>query len=532
MERAQFYLLLCTAVTIYASQDSCDRRPDGDIVCETYGESVSIPCARFLLSSDKHYYSYYVKENSTWIAREGPGTLHVAVAMGDNGHRICCHQALQHHAEVCFKLSVLRPPVEVPLVWSPGYSSVPVVGQPFGLTCPLEGNPPLTYTWERYPTIDRQSPPLPLPPTLTFGAGGHSWEVDSFSAQENGFYVCKGSNALGSHSYVNVRHFYLNADKCSQHYQRSANILITGGSPHHHAPLGSTLTLHCTVTPVQRLRPGRPQWWRVRSGDGRDEEEDLPLVTTVQDSYDGETCTWHTSLVIPSVSHETTGQYFCGLDRLKENITVSIKETKSGPSVSLCIGTLLILVSAACVWILSSTQLSHVLGGVAQWAYQEPEATGYLYDVFISSHVEASELAHDQLFKGLEAWSPRGYRVCWHERDFLTGATILQNISEAVQSSRKVVVVLSKRYMESQFCRMELDLALHRMHSSRTRCLIPIALGEGCVPDELKGKITYWPLREAVVKSEEGGREELLRKLTSLIGDPIEVKRSPVCSHG
>ena len=72
--------------------------------------------------------------------------------------------------------------------------------------------------------------------------------------------------------------------------------------------------------------------------------------------------------------------------------------------------------------------------------------------------------------------------------------------------------------MESQFCRMELDLALHRMHSSRTRCLIPIALGEGCVPEELKGKITYWPLREAVVKSEEGGREELLRKLTSLIG--------------
>ena len=107
------------------------------------------------------------------------------------------------------------PPVEVPLVWSPGYSSVPVVGQPFGLTCPLEGNPPLTYTWERYPTIDRQSPPLPLPPTLTFGEGGHSWEVDSFSAQENGFYVCKGSNALGNHSYVNVRHFYLNADSRS-----------------------------------------------------------------------------------------------------------------------------------------------------------------------------------------------------------------------------------------------------------------------------------------------------------------------------
>ena len=71
--------------------------------------------------------------------------------------------------------------------------------------------------------------------------------------------------------------------------------------------------------------------------------------------------------------------------------------------------------------------------------------------------------------------------------------------------------------MESQFCRMELDLALHRMHSSRTRCLIPIALGEGCVPDELKKKITYWPLRGAVVE-EEGGREELLRKLTSLIG--------------
>ena len=78
--------------------------------------------------------------------------------------------------------------------------------------------------------------------------------------------------------------------------------------------------------------------------------------------------------------------------------------------------------------------------------------------------------------------------------------------------------------MESQFCRTELDLALHRMHSSRTRCLIPIALDEGCVPEELRGKITYWPLRGTVVKGGEGGGgggggEELLRKLTSLIGE-------------
>ena len=109
--------------------------------------------------------------------------------------------------------------------------------------------------------------------------------------------------------------------ECSQHYQGTANIHITGGSPRH-VSVNSSLTLHCTVSPVQRLRPGKPQWWRRVGG----REEDLPPgVIVVQDSYDGDSCTWHSTLAIPSVGREVTGQYVCGLAGMEENVTLSIQ---------------------------------------------------------------------------------------------------------------------------------------------------------------------------------------------------------------
>ena len=35
-------------------------------------------------------------------------------------------------------------------------------------------------------------------------------------------------------------------------------------------------------------------------------------TSVVQARYDGQSCTWHTSLTIPDISHELAGQYHCG----------------------------------------------------------------------------------------------------------------------------------------------------------------------------------------------------------------------------
>lgn len=101
------------------------------------------------------------------------------------------------------------PPVRVPLMWSEGYSSHPIFKLPYKLTCPLEGNPPATYRWERY-TVDL-SEQLELPDNLhfEFNDSGRSWEVDELEEKHNGVYMCYASNSLGTAKYWSIANFWI-----------------------------------------------------------------------------------------------------------------------------------------------------------------------------------------------------------------------------------------------------------------------------------------------------------------------------------
>lgn len=86
------------------------------------------------------------------------------------------------------------------------------------------------------------------------------------------------------------------------------------------------------------------------------------------------------------------------------------------------------------------------------------------------------------------------YKVCWHLRDFIVGVPINEQISNSILQSRKIIFIFSEHFMESQFCRNELDQALHRFQTTYTRCILPIVLNEETVPKKLKSILTYWPL--------------------------------------
>lgn len=136
---------------------------------------------------------------------------------------------------------------------------------------------------------------------------------------------------------------------------------------------------------------------------------------------------------------------------------------------------------------------------------------GFSYDVFISVHDEASDIAQEKILNPLEEECNPPYKVCWHHRDFIAGLPITEQIAEAVQTSRKVVFIFSEHFAQSKFCCLELEHTLHRLLMTRTRCLIPITLSEKVVPRELKRRITYWPVVNAL-------EEDLTEKLTKLIG--------------
>lgn len=80
-----------------------------------------------------------------------------------------------------------------------------IVGLPVSITCPIEGgNPPPTYQWKRYNDID-QYELLSLPPDLVYRnvLDNRTWSAQHWQESMNGFYVCCGTNYVGTHCYVN-----------------------------------------------------------------------------------------------------------------------------------------------------------------------------------------------------------------------------------------------------------------------------------------------------------------------------------------
>lgn len=115
---------------------------------------------------------------------------------------------------------------------------------------------------------------------------------------------------------------------------------------------------------------------------------------------------------------------------------------------------------------------------------------GFTYDVFVCAHDELRDWTEEALIFPLEHECDPPYKVCWHLRDFIAGLPINEQIINSIYESRKVVLVFSEHFMDSKFCKLELEQAMHRQLTSRTRCLLPITLSDEMVPPEVK-RFTY-----------------------------------------
>ena len=38
----------------------------------------------------------------------------------------------------------------------------------------------------------------------------------------------------------------------------------------------------------------------------------------------------------------------------------------------------------------------------------------------------------------------RGFKICWHQRDFIPGTNIAENIADATENSRRMIFVISR----------------------------------------------------------------------------------------
>ncbi|KAM8882080.1 toll-like receptor 13 [Synchiropus picturatus] len=98
------------------------------------------------------------------------------------------------------------------------------------------------------------------------------------------------------------------------------------------------------------------------------------------------------------------------------------------------------------------------------------------YDAFISYNVHDEEWVIREVLPKLEG--EQGWKLCLHHRDFQPGKPIIDNITEAIYASRKTICVISQRYLESEWCSKELQVASYRLFDESKDVLILVFLEE------------------------------------------------------
>ncbi|KAM9826893.1 uncharacterized protein ACB057_013844 [Neosynchiropus ocellatus] len=98
------------------------------------------------------------------------------------------------------------------------------------------------------------------------------------------------------------------------------------------------------------------------------------------------------------------------------------------------------------------------------------------YDAFISYNVHDEEWVIREALPKLEG--EQGWKLCLHHRDFQPGKPIIDNITDAIYASRKTICVISRRYLESEWCSRELQVASFRLFDESKDVLILVFLEE------------------------------------------------------
>ncbi|XP_071034400.1 toll-like receptor 6 [Parasteatoda tepidariorum] len=99
----------------------------------------------------------------------------------------------------------------------------------------------------------------------------------------------------------------------------------------------------------------------------------------------------------------------------------------------------------------------------------------YKYDAFISYNSNDTSWIASSLIPALERQDPK-LKLCIHDRDFEVGRFITENILEAIENSRKVILILTEEFVKSEWCMFELHMAQHRLFDETRDCLILIKL--------------------------------------------------------
>ena len=105
-----------------------------------------------------------------------------------------------------------------------------------------------------------------------------------------------------------------------------------------------------------------------------------------------------------------------------------------------------------------------------------------IYDAFVSYSGSDYEWVLNTLRLRLENHDPP-YKLCIHHRDFLVGAPIQENILNSVNQSKRMIMVLSRNFIKSEWCLLEFGAAHRKVLENRMNYLIIILFDDVNIVD-------------------------------------------------
>ncbi|XP_068798454.1 toll-like receptor 2 type-2 isoform X2 [Struthio camelus] len=128
------------------------------------------------------------------------------------------------------------------------------------------------------------------------------------------------------------------------------------------------------------------------------------------------------------------------------------------------------------------------------------------YDAFVSYSENDSDWVENIMVQELEQACPP-FRLCLHKRDFVPGKWIVDNIIDSIEKSHKTLFVLSEHFVQSEWCKYELDFSHFRLFDENNDAAILILLEpiqskaipkRFCKLRKIMNTKTYleWPLEE------------------------------------
>lgn len=185
----------------------------------------------------------------------------------------------------------------------------------------------------------------------------------------------------------------------------------------------------------------------------------------------------------------------CSTGEVKGKLMINVRklelicELSSAEKEAISVGIITFIISVAIISVVKfRTEAKVILYSRFNWhpfdrRDEDNDIEDKLYDAFVSYSSYDYDWVLENLLPKLET-REHPYRLCLADKDFLPSESIIENICRCVRYSRRMIVILTKNYVQSEWCKMEFAEAHHRVINDRKMYLVILRFN-GVNNDEL-----------------------------------------------